>query len=135
MDHYVELTKGEKKEAVLPTEKELQEFTYFGDELHAMVEMNDAFTVGLKKGNERKVDVIKKMLDAVRKYALVNVLASKESGYRDITVWLMPSVDCRVVSFGICTPRASCQGRFSLWLLPNRSTTGITVFTPSRSSK
>lgn len=52
VDHYVELTKGEKKEASLPTTKELKWFTYFGDELHTLRDMNDDFAVRVASERE-----------------------------------------------------------------------------------
>ena len=52
VDHYVELTKGEKKEAALPTTKELKWFTYFGDELHTLRDMNDDFAVRMASERE-----------------------------------------------------------------------------------
>lgn len=49
--------------------------------------------------------MIKKMLNTLSEYAVVNVLASRESGHRDMTVGFSLSPHFRVVSFVTSTPR------------------------------
>ena len=52
--------------------------------------------------------MIKKMLNTLTEYAVVNVLASRESGHRDMTVGFSLSSDVRAVFFAISMPRTIC---------------------------
>ena len=54
--------------------------------------------------------MIKKMLNTLTEYAVVNVLASSESGHRDMTVGFSLSSHFRAVFSGISTPRTISPG-------------------------
>ena len=54
--------------------------------------------------------MIKKMLNTLTEYAVVNVLASCESGHRDMTVGFSLSSHFRAVFSVISTPRTISPG-------------------------
>ena len=56
------------------------------------------------------MDGIKKMLNTLTEYAVVNVLASCESGHRDRTVGFSLSFHFRAVFSVISTPRTISPG-------------------------